>query len=706
MKRRVISVVLLVVLLVSLVCVVPSAEAKNASIRNRKIVSVVYDDSGSMDGEKWEYTSYAMQCFAAMLNKEDRLDITYMSSYQKGSFSVDTNNRAQSVKEIREHSDRSGKTPVEAVQTGFDTLASVVDSNVNTQYWLIVMTDGKMNGAEEKINTLADKLMPNGTKPHIVYLTLCDTEGKYTPTFNKSNVETRTAETADGIISVISQLAGNIAGRFQASAAAIKQVSDNTLEVTTDLPLFNLGILSQRSAAQIVSVVGKDGTQLENEGNVPVKAPGRFPDALSDDAKAALNGNVALFRATSGNIKAGTYTVTFSEAVAAADVVAMFEPAFDLRLELTVNGTVVTDPALLEEDDVLNVNAVLYETGTDNKIAMGMLPSGRQSYISYSEDGSVVAEDNTVLRLSGLQLKSVTTEITATMTIPGFFTVSDTVRFFPIPTALSGMSAELYYDGSARQTDENGNPDPNNVVYITEMDTNKTGIAFTLFVDGEPITKEAALARKDAFRERLSLDFPNYDITVTDDGKYIVYPTGHGGVDLLYACTYQGTHTISCTYDGFTAGGDLIFKIGDTLGAHIEFFTIVFWFLLGLYILYWLFIKPHFKKGLIRVYRATTKGGTFVGVADTKQVHYLASCGPLNFFGPRGMRKRLKNAGVSVRVDRAGGYRLEGVKDKRVSKSEKYPGNGIPLCPERYFEFDNTVYFADGSGNYYMITVT
>ena len=52
-------------------------------VQHRKIVSVVYDDSGSMDGDKWAYANYAMQSFCGMLNSDDQLFITYMSHSQQ-----------------------------------------------------------------------------------------------------------------------------------------------------------------------------------------------------------------------------------------------------------------------------------------------------------------------------------------------------------------------------------------------------------------------------------------------------------------------------------------------------------------------------------------------------------------------------------------------------------------------------------------------
>ena len=53
--------------------------AESDPVRNKRIVSVMYDDSGSMEGDRWVNANYAMQAFAAMLNKEDTLYISYMS---------------------------------------------------------------------------------------------------------------------------------------------------------------------------------------------------------------------------------------------------------------------------------------------------------------------------------------------------------------------------------------------------------------------------------------------------------------------------------------------------------------------------------------------------------------------------------------------------------------------------------------------------
>lgn len=68
--KRVLSVLLVAVMLA---CLIPcfAAPVSADSLYIRKIVSVVYDDSGSMAGDKWACANYAMQAFCGMLNSED-----------------------------------------------------------------------------------------------------------------------------------------------------------------------------------------------------------------------------------------------------------------------------------------------------------------------------------------------------------------------------------------------------------------------------------------------------------------------------------------------------------------------------------------------------------------------------------------------------------------------------------------------------------
>ena len=147
--KRIISLLLMVLMILSLLLCFPLTASAD-SMYIRKVVSLVYDDSTSMNGDKWAYANYATQVFTGMLNNEDKLYITYMSAVQDDPShepdEVDLSSGAiqKSVDSIRDHDDRQD-TPFAAVQTAYDKLLDVDDSNPNTQYWLVVISDGDFN---------------------------------------------------------------------------------------------------------------------------------------------------------------------------------------------------------------------------------------------------------------------------------------------------------------------------------------------------------------------------------------------------------------------------------------------------------------------------------------------------------------------------------------------------------------------------------
>ena len=191
------------------------------SLYIRKIVSVVYDDSGSMCGNKWAYANYAMQSFCGMLNSEDQLYITYMSrsqvdqNYEPEKIDLSSEGIQDSVDSIRKHKD-SGSTPFEAVKKAYDKLKSIDDSNPNTQYWLVVITDGafnetnKMSADEskyflnEKFKDYNGQIMPNGTNPQITFLGIGNV---VMPDENQNKgIFTYKAQNEDEIINAMSQM--------------------------------------------------------------------------------------------------------------------------------------------------------------------------------------------------------------------------------------------------------------------------------------------------------------------------------------------------------------------------------------------------------------------------------------------------------------------------------------------------------------------
>ena len=109
MKKRILN-ILTVILICGMILVYMPITASAESLYIRKIVSVVYDDSGSMVGSKWAYANYAMQAFCGMLNSEDQLYITYMTkagvyNYEPEKIDLSSSGIQNSVYSIKNHLD-------------------------------------------------------------------------------------------------------------------------------------------------------------------------------------------------------------------------------------------------------------------------------------------------------------------------------------------------------------------------------------------------------------------------------------------------------------------------------------------------------------------------------------------------------------------------------------------------------------------------
>lgn len=687
--------------------------ADAASVRTKKIVSVVYDDSGSMEGEKCYYTSYAMQCFAGMLNKEDILEVTYMNSGKK---SFNTADRQNTVDFIRQNASCVGGTPLASVDTAFNALKSHTNTDKNTQYWLVVITDGgfqtwteddndpekSLLNTKNKISECAAETMPNGTAPRIIFFSICDTNNEYTPDFSESNIDVKTSETADEIIKEISSIACEISGRFAVDKKDIDVVDGNTVKVTTDVPLTNIGILTQKSNATVTKVTYEDSSVKTIESNVSVFID---PDAPIKDAK-DLSGNIAIINEGSNNLAAGTYTVEFSEDISTDDMVIMLEPAFELRIEIFSGDQLVSDTSLLTVGSEIDIKAVIYETGTDNKILSSMLPKGTKYTISRYEDGNNAGSADG-FELSDVVLKKAEHKIVATVDLPGYFTLESTEIFTPLSIELSDLKAEVQYDGSERRKRKDGTVDGENVVYITDLDKNGTGVRFTLYVDDKPVSKEQAEALLGTFEKSIEADFGNFTSAVNDDGTIVVYPTKTWIPDLIYWMLHHGDSTMKSEYDSKSAAGTIRFEIGDLWQAVLDFLKLLLAIAACLYLFCMIFLKKRFKNTVVCARTAYGDGTSRPKYREVSEfsVNKLSASGPLNFFFGMRAKKRIPGTSFRLVAGDAGEFMIENVKNCRVSRNVNYPGVGCAECTEKRYSFSSNIYICNGGNNYTHINV-
>ncbi|MBR5868905.1 MAG: VWA domain-containing protein, partial [Clostridia bacterium] len=417
MKKRILSFVLALVLLLGLVAALPAEKAAAESLYIRKIVSVVYDDSGSMSGsgvDKWSYASYAMQTFAGLMNNDDRLFVTFMSDVDNGvenpTRELDVTNTAiqNTVDGIRNHAE-AGNTPYAAVAYAWNTLLQVQDDDPNTQYWLVVLTDGSMGVKEDDMGrdfrSITSTTMPNGSNPQVTFVAIGD--GAIAPKNDPENsIYVYKAAKSDKIVDTMAEMADRVSGRRRLDKE-VKKAGSNALKFTTEVPLLNVAVLCQNSAASLESVSGPDGS-LTISRTVSMK----YPEANGWKTAKKLVGSAFVASGT-GNLPAGEYVLTFADDIKPKDVVVMIEPALEIRIVVTRGGVELTPEEFqnLAAGETVDVKATIYESGTDKEVDPSLLPEDTNFTVKVKENGSetLKTEDGAML-LEGVTLNQVPTE--------------------------------------------------------------------------------------------------------------------------------------------------------------------------------------------------------------------------------------------------------------------------------------------------------
>lgn len=567
-----------------------------ASLRCKKIISVVYDDSGSMRGDNEAYANYSMQTFAAMVNKEDDLYITYMSD-SGNSRKIDTADLLNAVGNIRNHTS-NGNTPYEAVETAMNRLRQSKESDPNAQYWLVVFTDGGFNDAgvsevERALDKFSRTKMANGAEPRIIYMTIGDGMSSFTPRPSNPDIKIITANSGRDVADSLFDIASSVTGRFRVDASAITFTDDHTLTVSSNIPLLNISILVQNVDADVVSMLDPDMMPVSIKHEIPVGIPRHITSFTNPDI-ANMHGVITLAGEDGRNIPAGRLMITLSKAISPDDIVIMLEPAIELKIKLYSDGQEITDPDLIAATmPGLIAKATVYEYGTDVEILESLLPSGYTKTMEHSIDGKEITSTDSFI-IDPLKAAVGSNRVHAALDLEGFFHLEAAVEFSPALMQIDSITAELEYDGSPRRV-VNGVEDGQDVIYVTKLKDNRTGYRFTVCADGQPIDKQAALVLEDKFKECIHADFNNYVVEVKDDGSFLVYPTKQPWhvPTFIYFLMHNGEQNVGVTIDGLSAEGKLDFKL---FYDSWEIIVPILWILLILYIIWWILFKKHFPR--------------------------------------------------------------------------------------------------------------
>lgn len=604
MMKRILTMLLVISMIFVGTSITASAEEGKAA---KKIISIVYDDSGSMyDGyASWASANYAMQAFAALLNGQDEMYITYMSDVMNGNLTsrqVDLNDVEASVQTIRGNIYDAGGTPLDAVDVAMNQLLSINETDESAQFWLVVLTDGDMQNfgdsqfytVQEALDSFAGTTMSNGSSLYINYIKIGEGVAKAVKGDSRKGFDSVDAGT--DIVPVLSDIANKISGRLLFEESQVKQVDGKTVEVHSDIPMYSISVFSQGSNATVTEA--KSESKLSVDRNIALK----YPEKNGYSTNESLFGNAAMITNGSNIIQSGDYTITFSEEIDLDNVVLMYQPAIKMKAEIIRNGVTVDDPAELAIGEEIDIEIIPTNPETGDAIKESDLPAGISWKVSYEVDGVVKTEKDGKL-LSDVVVEGGTNKIVASMMIPEYAPMSQMITFTP--------AVEIEYGIIANQPEKSSFPRNN----LGKKHVDGELVTFQITGNGEPLTKDQLGKIKlevkevsvdesmlEKFYDKFGMKTASIELELNDDGTFSLYPKNLAfPAFMIQAGTYQVTVCIDKD-TSITAEGT--FEVVPSLADWIDLAKVLGILLLIMYLIYIFFIKAKFcgQTLMIEVY--------------------------------------------------------------------------------------------------------
>lgn len=543
MRKMKYAVVLICLMLLSLVL---CSTALAATTQQKKIVYVVLDDSISMDSvARWTRANYATQVLAGLMNQGDELKVYYLErSIKYGPQSVDlsANGIQNSLQKISNMETYIG-TPFSGVQLAQKAINARTPEK-DAQYWLVVLTDGTFDGgtAASKIRSEFERFVSEGIglqheKLRMIYLTIGNNavridEGGHGSELAEKGIYCYHAQDGDGkqgIVPVMGEVADRISGRTRLDGASVVKVNSKTLQIKSDIPLFNFVVMTQGSKSSLTSVVCDNTTQL----TISRSAPARANDSKQN---VWLNANVQTVDNGSKHIPPGTYTLNFDSDVDVSKVTVLFEPALQVKLNY------LPDPATVHVDQSFTAEAKIMEYGTSNVFSLAQLPKGSTLTLEVKNGKKTEKKSGNDPQVTLGSVENADIYVTGTLQIPGFREIVITEQFKPIPPP--PLSAQVVGNKTLNAT-------------VEQLKNKEKYMDFQVTLNGK-----TNISKQELQAQGLSVktDLADYELECRDKGILRFYPKYTNGMKMgsyfveLYASDGRkldaGTVVVSpSTYD-------------------------------------------------------------------------------------------------------------------------------------------------------------
>lgn len=335
--RKIISVFLMCVLLLSVALVGSLPAHASASVNKSKAIAFLFDNSGSMFWESnlsWSRATYAMEVFASMLNTGDILQIYPMSPIYVGDKQYTMNNpleikdatQSSLIREI--YTKESGGTPIESIDCAIQGLQGV---QADKKYF-VILTDGATfakNGVQMNVEGTQkelDKRIRTCASQNITFMYLGVGNEASIPNEKESEYFIkRLAANTEDVLSTLTYMCNLIFGR---DTLPKSRMSGKTINF--DISISKLIVFVQGENISDLKIKSDGGGTVgkltgAQQTKYPTKGAGNY-DCVTDTS---LQGMIVTYE----DCAAGTYTIDYSGTATSIEV--YYEPDADLEFIFT-----------------------------------------------------------------------------------------------------------------------------------------------------------------------------------------------------------------------------------------------------------------------------------------------------------------------------------------------------------------------------------
>lgn len=380
----------------------------------KKIVAVVYDNSGSMSSDpsdvRTPYAKYAMASLIGALYDEDELYIVPMNPRNKHEYyRVDlTKDRTEAYNDaekeglFRDSADipngEFNGTPPKSVTTAQQLLIqhgmktrdeAVTSGESDAEYWLIIMTDGEFTDSPNVIDVVRRATEGGYSDVHVDYLAI-GSEAKPISASDKAMLQqemvfySHTAADKTQIVSEMEDILAEMSGRYKVPASAIAK-SGKT--VTVDLDRFGF---SASSVCVIMQNCGRRLTGVTYNGKSITPATQSVLDTAAISGLAS--GYTALMR---GTFTGGKMVLTFDGPLDASSVTVLAEPMIQIKAYAEYKGARIDRLGIrhtLKPGDQLVVKYQVVDKLTGSELRLDSIFSSIDDFVTYAQKRYDVGE--------------------------------------------------------------------------------------------------------------------------------------------------------------------------------------------------------------------------------------------------------------------------------------------------------------------------